>query len=519
MIQYKNMSVIDLTTNVSQIFTELYEDYSILTNLEKNVFENSLYLEGNQATSIKERLNAALLKYHRKEGTLDLYVDPLKSMEKQIFIAGNGSTQLYKGLVYAMATTFPEKEFLFVQKIPYFSGHEDAVNKVFDYPNAKYQGYNNPNEVVHKPGQTIVEFVTSPNNPDGEFRYPETNPDIILGDFVFTSTSFGIDGTGYIQKNLEWLKEVREKGTLVLSYNSASKQFGRTGDRMGYMWFPMYNDFASSILPKLNNFLAITVGSNLHGPSHFLDLLPALTKKGVKLRKDANESLKKRMEILTNAFLKRYPGSNITSLKGSPTLFVKINDPRIGAQTASEVIFEDTNVLTVDGSVYGADDSFVRVNIMAYSQDLSNFANRLIEEEKYSKYDMLISSSCSKNKILICDKKYAVNPGDRYIDVDASNNNICICLPQFLGYEPKLKLKIRRIDSSKCHVKIYSKSFHVCLDRCGFVSLVWEQPFYQNGSWEIVEMRKSKKSKVFIQIEEEKKLLLKDFNINKVFLV
>lgn len=493
------MSVIDLTTNVSQIFTELYECYSILTNPPKNVFENSLYLDGIQASSIKMRMNDDLIKYHTKEGTLDLYINPFESIEDQIFVAGNGSTQLYKGLVYAIVTSHPDKEFLFVQKIPYFSGHRDAVEKVFQYPNAKYQGYRDPSEIIHEPGLIIVEYVTSPNNPNGEFRRPETDPDIILGDFVFTSTSFGTDGTGYINRNLQWLSEYREKGTTILSYNSASKQFGHTGDRWGYMWFPLYDEFALTIYDKLNNFLAITVGSNLHGPSHFLDLLPPLTKKGVKLRKDANKSLKERMSILSNAITTRYPDSLITSLPGSPTLFAQINDPRIGAKTAAEIIFEDTNVETVNGTVYGEDDTYVRVNIMAYSQDLSNFANRLIEKEKYTKRDMLVCSECNrKNCLLVCGNKYkttkyVVNPNDRCIVVDATDGKVCIFLPQFLGYEPKLRLKIKRKDASEHKVKIHSDFFCLKLMNCGHISLIWQQPFYQDGEWKIDDIRKTHK--------------------------
>jgi len=494
------MEVLDLTTNVSQIFTEMYKKYSMLSNNQINVFENSLYVNGIQSSTIRERMNDALLKYHKKEGTFGLYVDPSKPMEDQVFLPGNGSTQLYKGLVYAIVTSHPNDEFLFVQKIPYFSGHRDAVNKVFSYPNAKYQGYRDPSEIIHKEGLTIIEFVTSPNNPDGEFRKPETNPDIILGDFVFTSSSFGTDGTGYLDKNLEWIKEYREKGIPIFSYNSASKQFGHTGDRLGYMWFPMYNDFAKSIFSQLNNFLAITVGSNLQGSSNFLDLLPPLTKNGIELRKDTNESLKLRFDNVSKSLLVKYPGSLISTVPGSPTLFVKISDPRIDeGKTASEIIFEDTSTQVADGSSFGEDDTYVRINIMAFGQDLAVFSNRLINEEKYTKRDMTVFTRKIREKILICgseDKKtvkYVANPNDRRIDVDASDGNVRIVLPQFLGYEPSYKLKIKRIDNTNHKVGVCMDSFCLSMKQCGFVCLVWKQPFYHNGSWKVIEMKRSKR--------------------------
>ena len=70
--------LVDLTTNVSQIFTELYEAYSLLENAPLNVFENSLYLEGLQAVTIKERRSDLLKEYHKTDITLGLYMNPDK---------------------------------------------------------------------------------------------------------------------------------------------------------------------------------------------------------------------------------------------------------------------------------------------------------------------------------------------------------------------------------------------------------------------------------------------------------
>jgi len=527
-----DLEELDLTTNVSQIFTELYKRYGILSNPDLDVFENSLYLEGLQSSSIKSRMNTSLQEYHQTEGTLELYVDPQKDIKTEtIFVAGCGSTQLYKGLVYAIATTFPERQFLFVQKIPYFSGHQDAVEKVFPYSNAKYQGYKDPKEVKHNPRVTIIEFVTSPNNPNGEFREPETNPDVIFGDFVFASSSFGMDGTGYLAQNKKWLREARLNGKCILSYNSASKQFGHTGDRLGYMWFPMYNAFASAIFPQLNNFIATTVGTNLYGSSHFLNLLPSLVKYGIPLRKDANESLRRRFMILRNALKERYPGTKVVTVPGSPTLFTRIKDKRItsGSKTASEVILEDTNVEVAKGSFYGENDQYVRINIMAFSQDLATFANRLVGKEKYSKHQMLISDKRLPEAIPICGKgqktvEYIANPNDRIIKVDASEGDVIIVLPQFLGFEPSMRLRIERSDTvsavedpSPHKVEIVSDFFLLSIKHQGYIVLIWRQPFYKNGKWSVVDTKQTEtedrqQRRIFDHIPHDKE-------IAKIFLI
>nr|QBK93399.1 MAG: allinase [Pithovirus LCPAC404] len=498
MTNKNKLKIVNLTTNVSQIFTELYERYDILVTDPINVFENSLYLENLQSQSIKQRMSDALIEYHKDEGTLDLYIDPSVALEDQVFIAACGSTQLYKGLVYAMATSFPEDEFLFVQRIPYFSGHQSAVETVFPYQNATYLGYDDPEEVPHDPGVYIVEFVTSPNNPDGSFRKPETDPDIIIGDFVFTSSAFGSDGTGYLQRNLKWLKRARNKGKTIFSYNSASKQFGKTGDRMGYMWFPMNDSFASEIFSQLNNFIAITVGATLKGASNFLDLLPSLMKVGVSLRRDANDSLKKRLKILSKAIMKRYPGSNIQTFPGSPTLFAKINDPRISVQTAANIVFEDTRTQVENGKAFGSTDAFIRVNIMAFNEDLSRFANRLVDQKRYHRQEFLISQRKRSKCIIVCgiSKKKVIRlaePGNKCIKVDASKGNVTIILPKFLGYEESMKINVKRVDNSLHKVLIRSDFFRVSVKRYEIITFIWTQPFYENGTWKVIGEKRKKR--------------------------
>lgn len=111
-----------------------------------------------------------------------MFFDPRET--NYAFCPSNGSLQIIFALVYAIATTEPQKQFLFVEKIPYYSFHEHAVT-FRPYPNARFQGFNDPSEVKPKPNETVVEFVTSPNNPDGTFRKPYTQANIIIADLVF----------------------------------------------------------------------------------------------------------------------------------------------------------------------------------------------------------------------------------------------------------------------------------------------------------------------------------------------
>jgi hypothetical protein len=499
--------IIDLTINIAQIFTELYQAYGLLEPPPVNVFENSIYIDPTvpQPRPILAHMDCGLRRFHEIEGTLELYLDPNHSILNTdvLLLPGNGSTQIYKGIVYALAMGRPNDRFLIVEKIPYFAGHASAVQKTFPYPNARFQGYRNPSEIVKLPGEILVEFVTSPNNPDGEFRRPETNPDVIIADFVFTSTAFGDDGTGYIQRNIEWIHEARAAGKTVFSYNSSAKQFGKTGDRLGYIWWPLYDPLANGILAQFLTFLSITVGGPILGSSDLLNLLRLLEEPqyGPPLRQNAHASLVKRHTLMASKLVQRYPGSTIVSIPGSPTMFAKIVDPRISLPTvtAADVIFADTQTRVTNGAPFGEDNTFVRINLMSFSPDLVVFLNRLVEQPgKVTRRDVLVVSpeaSCQRTKTTrkrICSAGgsrtlYVVNPNDRCIQVDASTGPIEIQFPPFESYERSQIITVKRVDTTvKNKVIVRSSTFAIILRHQGDrIAAQWHQPFYQDGHWTI----------------------------------
>lgn len=353
--------MLDLTTNVTQLYSEVYRHYQLRTK-PLSIFEDSLYINSTpQAKTIFEEADKVLREFHKRQGTLDLFIHP--EGENKLYL-GTGSTQLYKSFPYALSLTYPEKKFLFVERIPYFSGHRDAIT-VFPYNNVKFQGFRDPCEIERGEGWTVVEWVTSPNNPDGSFRRPEGNPDIVIGDFVFESFAF----KGYIEENLAWVKEFRKTGKPFFSFNSASKQFGRTGDRLGYMWLDN-SPFSLSLNPKIESFLSLTVGTTSTGLANFLNLVRLLPNK--EIDESVYSSLLLRSQALTTAFQMKYPDSQVKSLPWSPTFFVDVR-----RENTSELILAETNVKVVPGTAYGESSTYVRVNTMASALDIKTFLSRL----------------------------------------------------------------------------------------------------------------------------------------------
>jgi aspartate/methionine/tyrosine aminotransferase len=504
--EQQELQTIFLQPNTTQIFTELYQANGLLDPLERTFFEEALYLDqsapppplplqpSNQA--IFDHASQVLSEFHKQVGDLELYIDPNKP--KPFFYTAAGSKHLIAALVYGIAMTEPEKKFVFVEQAPYYSGHPDTVKGLFHYPNARFLSFHDPSEIHLEPDEVLVEFVTSPNNPDGKFRKPLTNARILIADFVFASSAFGEEGAGgYLEKNLAWIREARSQGKTVFSFNSASKQFGKTGARCGYIWYPIYDTYAASVFKKFFSFISSsTVAGGSIGLADFLNLIKMfldMSDTGKALREDCRKSLVKRHILVEKELLSRYPGSKVISIPGSPTFFVEIKDERIPKQKAAEVLVNDVKTVVNPGEPMGESNAFVRLNISGYSQVLVEFLNRLAHKKKYTVDDVFISTTrvCNRKKLIgfkiNLQTVYAAHPGDCYIEADATDGVIEILFPPFIDYENSSVITVKKVDASIHHVKVKSDNFTFTLKKAeDKIQVQWSQPLYQDGKWSIV---------------------------------
>lgn len=492
--------LIYLRPNETPMFTELYQRYGLINPPAVHVYDSSVYLgqpgQKNLLIPSSEAffndVDQNLRAYHARIGNQELFLDPQET--NYVFTPSNGSLQTIFGLVYAIVTSEPEKHFLFVEKIPFYSFHEHAIS-YRPYPNARFQGFNDPSDVKPKPDETLVEFVTSPNNPDGKFRRPYTQANIIIADFVFASPSYGSDGTGYIKDNIAWISKARNEGKHVFAFNSVSKALGKPGYRLGYIWFPMSDTYAASIF---NNFFAyiwkLTVGGSTSGVADSLNLMSALLSfpdAGQSLRTDAFKTIVKRHHIVKSELLKRYPGTEVTSIEGSPTLFARLHSLDATNIPAADILFKELNVAVDNGNTMGATDDFIRINLCGYSGDLAEFLNRLANSKKYNANDLLVASAnhCTHTTIRSRDNvHYVANLNDCNIDVDAQDGNVQITLPQFINYQHSNLITIRKIDSTSHSVTVQANKFTSALkNKNEQLRIQWTQPFFLNGQWQTVQ--------------------------------
>ncbi len=492
--------LIYMRPNETPMFTELYQRYGLLNPPALHVFESGVYIgqPGEKgplvipsSVAFFNDIEQTLRAYHTRLGNLELFLDPNEN--KYVFSPSNGSLQIIFGLVYAIATTEPQKHFLFVEKIPFYSFHEHAIS-YRPYPNVRFQGFNDPSEIKLNPDETLVEFVTSPNNPDGKFREPYTKANIIIADFVFASPSYGSDGTGYIKDNIAWVAQARREGKHVFTFNSVSKALGKPGYRLGYIWFPMHDTYAASIFHNFFSYLwKLTVGTSSPGTADALNLISALLSlpdAGQSLRNDAFKTIVKRHDIVKSELLRRYPGTEVTSIPGSPTLFAKLHSSDSTPMTGEDIIFKDLNVAVDNGNTMGASNSFIRINLCGYSGDLAEFLNRLANTKKYQADDLLVSAvnHCSHTTIHSNENvSYVVKPNDCNIDIDARDGNVQIILPPFINYQRSNLISIRKIDHTDHSVIVEAnKSLITLKKKDEQLRMQWNQPFFLNGQWQTI---------------------------------
>lgn len=275
-----------------------------------------------------------------------LYMDPWdskKDLEVKIralhdnlypdreFVTGLGSTQVTIGLMYALYLYLGKKP-SYYEKSPFYLNRRPTVD---------ISGYNwSPNP--------DIEFVTSPNNPDGSIRFPSTNAKIILWDAVYAWPYFGFNRQ-LITK--EMMKAC--EGRLLIPIYSFSKLLGLAGQRLGYAFIPPF------LLEGYNKYAYLSsMGLSKSGYTTCLAIasIPGIFDTA---SNDIRIELERRHDHMISFLEPQMDGLEIKSPRGFPYLWIYMK----GSHAYDRLMA--IGIRGIAGSDFGASDEYARLNLMA----------------------------------------------------------------------------------------------------------------------------------------------------------
>lgn len=150
---------------------------------------------------------------------------------------GNGSTNLIYTIIHIFARYIGTKHVVVTEQSPYYDAHKHIAEE----NGCEWIPSENLNRENTKQ-KFLIEIITSPNNPDGEFRKPFKGfiPHVIIADLVY-DWPWTMDPKCSEKKfsNQVWMDEYNIKGSLIFPINSFSKSFGLAGQRCGFVFWPI----------------------------------------------------------------------------------------------------------------------------------------------------------------------------------------------------------------------------------------------------------------------------------------
>lgn len=298
---------------------------------------------------------------------------------KTAIITGLGSTQVILGLIHALSILI--KEVTFLEQVPTYLLHQSLVESLGhkylplcslstaldkeatsgSKANKDVQGSTSI-EADSKKVSTI-EFVTSPNNPDGSIRTPVTKAPIILWDAVYAWPWYGYS----LSKLLTSIKE-STKGRLCIPIFSFSKSMGLAGQRVGYALIP---SSVQKEYPLLLDHYRAYISTNTLGTCRSGEGICKVISSGYKNFPEIGQRLEHRFNIVSKKLYKIFQSLKILSPKGFPYMWLYLSGENLYKE------FQNLKVAVLPGEDFGTTNEYVRINLMASTSDINKLTSLL----------------------------------------------------------------------------------------------------------------------------------------------
>ncbi|XWS23507.1 hypothetical protein CRYUN_Cryun28dG0020000 [Craigia yunnanensis] len=300
--------------------------------------------------------------------------------ENRFIIFGAGSTQVLNAAVYAL---FPENTSSptgVVASVPYYGLYKEQA-EYFNSEKFKFQGdaytWRNQSDA----STNMIEFVTSPNNPDGQL-----NKAILHGPHVKT-----VYDRAYYWPHFTPIPTPADEDLMVFTL---SKLTGHAGSRFGWAVIKDETVFNRMVIHMKLNSMGVSKDSQLRA---FKLLKTVLEGEGKEIFDFAYQKMKIRWERLTRALSL----SNRFSLqKINPqycTFYNKVREfsPAYAWLKCEReedkdcyAVLEAANIIGRQGNIFGTEDRYVRLSLVRSQDDfdiLIECLNKLVSEEDGAK--------------------------------------------------------------------------------------------------------------------------------------
>lgn len=347
------MSLIDVSLGNPYLFGDIYDKY--WDKSEVKFSSDSIAYQLNNVSPSK-KLISQIRFFHREFGNY------FPSKDEEPFIA-SGITQTFSALIYALYVLYGPLEI--VQKAPSYPHKWFVENLRLKGVVYKYL-YDDQLFVpdIHK---TLIEIVTTPNNPDGANRKPITDAKYIIFDLSHDWPFFNIN----IKDNLETIYEAIKKNKIIFPFFSMSKSIGQAGDRVGYVWLKK-NKFNEQLIKKMKEYLHNdTLGPSIAGQASCSNRIDLLTSVSMQPLFDVLKVLVLRYDQLKEILRKNHPNVICKSVRGS-AYFWAHSTPNISEQWKKLYRID-----TMNGETFGVDNSYLRINLMTSEKNFNILLKRL----------------------------------------------------------------------------------------------------------------------------------------------
>lgn len=262
-------------------------------------------------------------------------------------ITGLGSTQVILGLIYAFTCCL--KKVRFYEQSPHCAIHKDLVHLCGqEWVSTFKQGMSI---------QPHIEFVTSPNNPDGSVNVPITSAPIILWDAVYAWPWYGFT----LPKLLSHMKKACNKRMCIPIF-SFSKSLGLAGQRVGYALIPpsVQKEYPS-LITHYQHYINVTTQGTCR-PGEGICRVIATSYKEFPL---ITERLEQRYDVVSLKLKELLPNVEILSPRGFPYMWIRHPNTDLYAKLLT------FGIKGTPGDNFGSSKEYVRLSLLISSHTLN----------------------------------------------------------------------------------------------------------------------------------------------------